>query len=104
MSIDSHGARLSRRDVVELATSSEQLAVVSGMIRSSGVKWGEVAVNLLIVVNNNVVRIQSKGARAFARYLEKQNPMPPALKAEIERVDEQLDQVRETPPGEDEED
>jgi hypothetical protein len=104
MSMDNRGARLSRRDVVDLAQASEQLAVVSGMIRSSGVKWAEVSVNLLIVANQTVVRIQQKGAGAFARYLEKQNPMPPALKAEIEKVDEELNQVRKTPPDEDVED
>jgi hypothetical protein len=91
MSLDSHGARLTRRDVVDLAQASEQLAVVSGMIRSSGVKWGEVAVNLLIVVNNSVVRIQSKGARAFARYLERHPPetaeeLPPDDMPDSERV------------------
>jgi len=74
MSLDNRGARLSRRDVVELAQASEQLAVVSGMIRSSGVKWAEVSVNLLIVVNQTVVRIQQKGASAFARYLAKHGP------------------------------
>src|ERR1700681_1497150 len=71
MSIDSYGAKLTKRDVTELAQASEQLVVVADTIRMSGVKWGEVAVNLLIVVNNTVVRIQTKGAAAFARYLEK---------------------------------
>jgi|SRR5882672_25635 len=103
MSIDSHGARLSRRDVVELATSSEQLAVVSGMIRSSGVKWGEVAVNLLIVVNNNVVRIQSKGARAFARYLEKYPPQSAEAPAEVPDWGDAAKRASESIPDEDEE-
>jgi len=67
MSIDSYGAKLTKRDVTELAQASEQLVVVADMIRLSGVKWAEVAVNLLIVVNNTVVRIQTKGAAAFAR-------------------------------------
>ena len=74
MGIDSYGAKITRRDVVDLAQASEQLAVVSNMIRSSGVKWAEVSVNLLIVANNTVVRIQQKGAAAFARYLEKHGP------------------------------
>jgi hypothetical protein len=71
MSIDSYGAKLTKRDVTELAQASEQLVVVADMIRMSGVKWAEVAVNLLIVVNNTVVRIQTKGAAAFGRYLQK---------------------------------
>jgi hypothetical protein len=77
MSIDSYGAKLTKRDVTELAQASEQLVVVADMIRISGVKWAEVAVNLLIVVNNTVVRIQTKGARAFARYLEKHPSQKP---------------------------
>lgn len=71
MGLDSYGAKLTRRDVTDLATASEQLVVVADQIRSSGVRWGETAVNLLIVVNNTVVRIQQKGAGAFARYLER---------------------------------
>lgn len=91
MSMDNRGARLTRRDVVELAQASEQLAVVSGMIRSSGVKWAEVSVNLLIVVNNTVVRLQQKGAGAFARYLAKHGPEtqeddPPDDMPDSERV------------------
>src|ERR1700676_3195351 len=77
MSMDSYGAKLTKRDVTELAQASEQLVVVADTIRMSGVKWGEVAVNLLIVVNNTVVRIQTKGAAAFARYLEKHPPETP---------------------------
>jgi hypothetical protein len=91
VSIDNRGTHVTRRDVVELAQASEQLAVVSNMIRSSGVKWGEVAVNLLIVVNNTVLRIQSKGARSFARYLERHPPEtardePPDDMPDSERV------------------
>src|SRR3981189_3289533 len=91
MSIDSYGAKLTRKDVVALAEASEQLAVVSNHIRGSGVRWGEVAVNLLIVVNNTVVRLQSKGAAAFARYLEKHGPEtaedePPDDMPDSERV------------------
>jgi hypothetical protein len=104
MSLDNRGARLSRRDVVELAQASEQLAVVCGMIRSSGVKWAEVSVNLLIVVNQTVVRLQQKGAGAFARYLEKHPPQSPgAASAGVELVSVQ-DQAPQSRPGEDEED
>jgi hypothetical protein len=71
MSIDSYGAKLTRRDVSELTIASEQLVVVAETIRGMGPKWGEAAVNLLIAVNAVVTRIQNKGATAFARYLEK---------------------------------
>jgi hypothetical protein len=71
MGLDSYGAKLTRRDVAELATASEQLAVVAEQIRGSGVRWGGISINLLIVVNNTIVRIQNKGAAAFARYLER---------------------------------
>ena len=104
MAIDSYGAKLTRRDVVELAEASEQLAVVSNQIRSSGVRWGETAVNLLIVVNNTVVRIQSKGARAFARYLEKHPPQSPEAAAAEPIPEEDANQVAKSTPGEDEED
>jgi hypothetical protein len=71
MSIDSYGAKLTRRDVSELAIASDQLVVAAETIRGMGPKWGEAAVNLLIAVNAVVTRIQNKGASAFARYLEK---------------------------------
>ena len=74
MSLDSHGARLTRRDVQELAAASEQLAVVAQTIRDMGPKWGEAVVNLLIAVNVTIERIQNKGAATFARYLEKHGP------------------------------
>jgi hypothetical protein len=62
-----------------------------------------VSVNLLIVVNQTVVRIQQKGASAFARYLEKHAPPESPLKAEIEKLDDELNQGRKTSPGEPEE-
>src|SRR5882672_1745750 len=74
MSLDSHGARLTRRDVQELAAASEQLAVAAETIRGMGPKWGEAVVNLLIAVNVTIERIQNKGAATFARYLEKNRP------------------------------
>ena len=74
MSLDSHGARLTRRDVQELASASDQLAVAAETIRSMGPKWGEAVVNLLIAVNVTIERIQNKGAATFARYLEKHGP------------------------------
>lgn len=71
MGMDAYGAKLTRRDVGDLAAASEQLVVVADTIRRARPAWGEATVNLLIVVNNTIVRIQNKGAAAFARYLEK---------------------------------
>jgi len=104
MSMDNRGARLSRRDVVDLAQASEQLAVVSGMIRSSGVKWAEVSVNLLIVVNNTVVRLQNKGASAFARYLAKHGQETQEEEPADDMPDSERVLLYPTPPKEPEED
>lgn len=71
MSLDNRGSRLTRRDVTDLAAASEQLAVVANQISSSGVKWAAAAIQLLIAANNVVMRIQTKGAAAFERYLQK---------------------------------
>ena len=71
MSIDSHAARITRKDVTDLGIASEQLAVAADTIRRIKPAWGEAVVNLLIAANLTIERIQNKGARAFARYLEK---------------------------------
>ncbi|HVI11024.1 MAG TPA: hypothetical protein VND65_22250 [Candidatus Binatia bacterium] len=57
--------------MTDLATASEQLAVAAQTIRNMHPAWGEAVVNLIIAVNAVVVRIQNKGAEAYARYLEK---------------------------------
>src|ERR1700687_4797823 len=98
MSMDSYGAKLTKRDVTELAQASEQLVVVADMIRMSGVKWAEVAVNLLIVVNNTVVRIQTKGAAAFARYLEKHPSQKPQEEPPDDMPDSERALLYPTPP------
>jgi len=71
MSLDSYAARVTRRDVADLEKASELLAVAANTIREMGPKGGEAVVNLLIVANTTVVRVQNKGAAAFARYFEK---------------------------------
>ena len=57
--------------MTDLATASEQLAVAAQTIRNMHPAWGEAVVNLIIAVNVVVVRIQNKGAEAYARYLQK---------------------------------
>lgn len=77
MSIDSHAARVTRRDVTDLAVASEQLVVAADTIRRMKPNWGEAVVNLLIAANLTIERIQNKGAAAFARYLQKHGPQSP---------------------------
>lgn len=77
MGMAQRGARLSLSDVRDLDQASQQLVVVADTIRQMGPKWGEAAVNLLIAANLVIVRIQNKGAAAFARYLDKHGPQKP---------------------------
>jgi len=102
MSLDSHGARLTRRDVQELAAASEQLAVVAETIRGIGPKWGEAVVNLLIAVNVTIERIQNKGAATFARYLEKHGA-PAAQEASETPAAGAISQISDISPPEKEE-
>jgi hypothetical protein len=102
MSIDSHGSRLSRRDVTELATASEQLAVAAETIRRMRPAWGESVVNLLIAANLVIERIQNKGAATFARYLQKHGPQMPQDARDPADPDDQSDQVRPVAPGKEE--
>jgi len=103
MGLDSYGAKLTRRDVTDLAAASEQLVVVADQVRGSGVRWGETAVNLLIVANNTVVRIQNKGAAAFARYLERHSPQTAQDPPEVQVVSDDVRVERNVTPREDEE-
>src|SRR5208337_3775096 len=100
MSIDSHGARITRRDVVELNTASEQLAVAADTIRRMRPAWGEAVVNLLIAVNVTNARLQNKGAAAFARYLEKRGPETLQDVLADALAEEQTNPGRKTPPDE----
>lgn len=100
MSIDSHGARITRRDVVELNTASEQLAVAADTIRRMRPAWGEAVVNLLIAVNAAIERIQNKGAAAFARYLEKKGTQSPQGEPEIAPLGDSSNPDRKTPTDE----
>ena len=102
--MDSYGAKLTQRDVVDLAQASTNMAVVAETIRSSGVKWADATINLLLIANNSVVRIQNKGAAAFARYLEKHPPKSREAPAAEPIPAEDANQVDQSIPGEDEED
>ena len=71
MSWISRGARISPRDIEDLNIASEDLAAVAELIKRNRPSYGDAAIQLLIRANSTVVRIQNKGAAAFARYLEK---------------------------------
>ena len=77
MGMHQSAARLSERDIADLEISSQRLAAAAGAIRRANPTWGEAVVQSLIEVNNVVVRIQEKGARAFARYLERHGTKKP---------------------------
>lgn len=64
-------ARISVLDVTDLGRASNKLALVAQTIRSHKTTWGDPVVELLIDVNNVVVRIQQKGTRAFERFYER---------------------------------
>lgn len=102
MSIDSHGARITRRDVTELATASEQLAVAAETIRRLRPQWGEAVVNLLIAANLTIERLQNKGARAFARYLEKHGTQGAQDAPAAETPGDVLAEALKWPPDEEE--
>jgi len=72
MGITQHGARLSPRDVSDLNDASENLAAVATLIQRNRPSYGDAAIRLLVEANNTVVRIQNKGAAAFARHLERE--------------------------------
>src|ERR1700726_1819008 len=103
MSLDNRGSRLTRRDVTELAAASEQLALAANHIRGSGVRWAELVVNMLISANNTIVRIQNKGAAAFARYLEKHPPETPQEEPPDDMPDSERALLYPRPPEEPEE-
>jgi hypothetical protein len=103
MSIDQYGARLTRRDVTELAGASEKLAVAAATIRAIGPKWGESVVNNLIAANLVIERVQNKGAACFARYLEKRGLNRPVEAPAAVNPGGDANQVGESIPGKPEE-
>src|SRR5712692_2077414 len=71
MSMASRGARISMTDVSDLNVASEDLAAVAELIKRNRPSYQDAAVQLLIRANTTIVRIQNKGAAAYARYLER---------------------------------
>jgi hypothetical protein len=71
-SVHSNAARISVGDVNRLNDASEALFAVAEMIKRVNPPWKDGAINLLIRANEQIVRVQQKGARAFQRYYAKQ--------------------------------
>lgn len=65
------GARIAFKDVVDLNTASEALAAVAEQVKRANPGWAPAVVQLLIQANTVIVRIQTKGAKAFASFYEK---------------------------------
>jgi hypothetical protein len=74
-------ARLTLRDVSDLNYASEALAAAAEQVKRANPGWGPAVVQLLIQANDTVVRLQNKGAGAFARYMEKRGMKPPGADA-----------------------
>ena len=94
------GARLSRRDVQELNSASEALADAAHTIQQMRPQWGPAVVRLLVMANDVVVRVQNKGAEAFAKYLEKHGLKELPGETEAEGAEDDPDQGRKTQPEE----
>jgi hypothetical protein len=94
------GARLSVRDVAELNEASEALAAVAEQIKRVNPGWAPAAVQLLIQANETIVRIQNKGARAYAAWLERHGTQPAAAGADDLNASDESNQARNVPPGE----
>jgi non-ribosomal peptide synthetase component F len=71
------GARIAFKDVADLNAASEALAVVADQVKRANPGWGPPVIQLLIQANTTIVRIQTKGARAFAAWYEKHGVKPP---------------------------
>ncbi len=59
------------QDVSDLNVASEDLAAVAELIKRNRPSYQDAAVQLLVRANTTIVRIQNKGAGAYARYFER---------------------------------
>jgi formylglycine-generating enzyme required for sulfatase activity len=98
--VHQHAARISMRDIADLNQASEQLAAAADTIQRVNPAWGAGVVQLLIAANNVVVRVQQKGARAFAAWLEKHGVKELPSEAEIENAPDAPDQGGQNDSGE----
>jgi len=102
MGMHQSGARLSERDVRDLEIASQRLAAVADQVKRANPTWAAAVVQLLIEANDVIVRLQNKGAAAFARYLEKHGIGKPQDASEIPSAGEPSNQEPIVAPGEEE--
>jgi len=86
--------------VRDLNDASEALATAADTIKRINPSWSGTVIALLIRANETIVRIQNKGAAAFARYLERHGVKEPLQATEIEKPDDDANVVREINPRE----
>ena len=94
------GARLSRRDVQELNQASEALAAAAATIQQMRPQWAPGVIQLLVRANDVVVRVQNKGAEAFAKYLERHGVKEAPGEPEAAGAQDDPDQGEESQPEE----
>jgi ethanolamine ammonia-lyase large subunit len=82
MGMASRGARISPQDVADLNLASEDVAACAQLIQRNRPSYEAAAVQLLVRANTTIVRIQQKGAAAYARYLERHGLQDPSGIAE----------------------
>ena len=97
-----HGARLSETDIQELDEASNNLAAAATTIQRIKPSWGDPVVQLLILVNNTILRIREKGAGAFARYLQKHGLQKPQDASEERPAGDNASSSPISSPGEEE--
>jgi hypothetical protein len=100
MGMHQSGARISARDVQELNQASEHLATLAQQIQRVNPTWAATAIALLMQANNTIVRMQNKGAGAFARWLQKHGTQEAPLATDLENPQEGPNLGRRMPPGE----
>ena len=76
MRMSDSAARLSIRDLTDLDDASNCIAAACAQVQASGSKFTPAVEALLIRANNHVVRIQAKGAKAYALWMERHGPKP----------------------------
>ena len=67
MSVTNHAARLSVRDVRDLAIASQCLAAVANALQRAKPAWGPPCLSMLIQANDTLVRLNQKGLIAFRK-------------------------------------
>jgi hypothetical protein len=88
------GARIAFKDVTDLNNASEGLAAVADQIKRANPQWAPTAIQILIRANETIVRIQTKGARAFATWYEKHGVKEPPPDADELQNSESADAAR----------